>query len=301
MSNSHKVFRNIIYSICLVISTSLIMYFLYHLSNNPIYHYCVPAGALAVEFLAQYFLSLGKNKFKSKKYLQGVLLISIYAFYVLLFGVLSAVAFFAVEISANISSAAKVEQFDTMAREQYNRNNELISSLNLQMTTEAKTGFGSNSRAILAEINRLKEEQALLIGQMNQKKGQTGTPVDSFSALSELLGVKANILALIIFGSLILFVYVGLTVCNPDLEFGVTGNVTDETGKVTVTDETVKHIAKKPVTRNSNKVTVKHATDVTGDLCVCGCGRPRTGRGLYFSGACRTRLSRRNKKEAVGA
>ncbi|HBF36027.1 MAG TPA: hypothetical protein DDW50_01760 [Firmicutes bacterium] len=237
MSIAHRIFRYVIYAVCLVISTSLIMYFLYHLSNNRIYHWGVPVGVIAVELLAQYFLSLGKSKIKAKRYLQGILLISIYVFYVLLFGVLSAIGFFAAEISSNISVTTKVQRIDNMAQKRYDQIDDLIASLNLQMTTEAKTGFGKNSQAVLGEIKRLKTEQSALMDQMNKESKQenTAAPVDAFSALAKMIGVNANILAIIIFGSLCLFVYTGLTVCNPNLSL-------DETNSNNETIETINPI-----------------------------------------------------------
>lgn len=207
----------------------MIMYFLYQLSDNPIYHWGVPVGVIAVELLAQYFLSLGKSKIKDKRYLQGAALIFVYVFYVLLFGVLSAVAFFAAEISVNTTKTDKAQQINTMAQKRYMQIDELIASLNLQMITEAKTGFGRNSQKLLNEIRRLETEQAALIDRMNETDQDVVSAVNSFSALAEILGVNDNMLAIVIFGSLILFIYIGLTVCNPDLEFGNETPSKDET------------------------------------------------------------------------
>ncbi len=298
MSKAHKAFRIIIYSICLVISTSLIMYFLYHLSNNPIYHWGVPIGVIAVELLAQYFLSLGKSKVKDKRYIQGVLLVMVYVFYVLLFGVLSAVAFFAAEISSNITATAKAQQIDTMAQKRYDQIDDLIASLNLQMTTEAKTGFGRNSQAVLAEIKRLKVEQSSIMDQMNKeaKQDTTAGPIDAFSALAKMIGINANLLAIIIFGSLCLFVYTGLTVCNPNLEFDETDTSDNVTNK--------KKRNAKAVSSETNLKTAVETDTEKHETVICPiCGKAfqsRNGKN-YCSAKCRVKAFRHAKKEALGA
>jgi hypothetical protein len=296
LSKAHKAFRIIIYSICLVISTSLIMYFLWNLSNNRLYHMGVPVGVVAVELLAQYFLSLGKSKVKAKQYLQGILLVMVYIFYVLLFGVLSAVGFFAAEISTNIQATTKTQQIDNMAQKRYNQIDDLIASLNLQMTTEAKTGYGRNSQTILSEIKRLKAEQSSLMDQMNKESKQIATagPVDAFSALAKMIGVNANILAIIIFGSLCLFVYTGLTVCNPNLML----NETENTSNVAVKK---KRFIKTVTNETENKTISETKIHETVICPICSkTFQSRNGKN-YCSPTCRVKAFRHAKKEALGA
>lgn len=309
MSLIHRIFRYTIYAICLIISTSLIMYFLWNLSNNRIYHYGVPVGVIAIESLAQYFLSLGKGKVKAKRYLQGIFLISIYAFYVLLFGVLSAIGFFAAEISSNIAATTKAQQIDSIDQKRIKQIDDLIASLNLQMTTEAKTGFGRNSQAILAEIKRLKAEQTALIDQMNKESKQDiAGPVDAFSALAKMFRFDANTLAIIIFGSLCLFVYTGLTVCNPNLELDETEDDTEGGINGTYETDTKNNLSLirsnetdgRTIPENNVTDETKNETEEKSKCLFCGTEFPKgDGRRLYCNDKCRKAAFR--QREALGA
>lgn len=309
--NSRKVIRlislvlqQVIWAICLVLSIAASIFFYRSLSKSPSFQSIIPVMVITVECLAQLIFSRGKAECRAGRYIRAAIKIGLYGVYILFFGILSSLSFFVTHVSANERAIDKVIHQETIIERQREQNEQLIKALTESLSTETKTGFGRRSETIMAEINRLKEENKTAV------KTDNSLPVtenqDTFRDVANVIKkVNANTLKFWSFTVLALFVFAGLIILNPDY-LGMLWDVTNVTD-VTVTDETVKHVTKKTVTRNSNKVTpeqtvtLKHVTNVTDDLCVCGCGRPRTGKGLYFSGACRTRLSRKNKKEALGA
>lgn len=173
-------------------------------------------------------------------------------------------------------------------------------------------GRGRNYNQFQVEIDVAKAEVEKLKAELSQIKTEVKTVDKStFARLGEKTGINPFWIELTMSLGLMFLIYYIPLLTPWDVKLpgdNVTPvTVTPRIPSVTVTDETMKYVTRKHVTRNGNNVTPKQTvtskrvTNVTGDLCVCGCGRPRTGKGLYFSGACRTRLSRRNKKEVVGA
>mgnify|MGYP001205037928 CR=1 FL=1 len=311
MLNSGKVIRfislalqQVIWAICLILSIAASIFYFSALSKNPQYQMIIPIMVITIESLAQLILSRGKAEWKTGLLFRGGLKVGLYIVYIVFFGVLSCMSYFVSHMAVQERVIDRITYQEDTIKQQIERNEQQIETLNKHLLTESETGYGRQSEKIIDEIKRLKDEQTELINKLNTSAPPEETQ-DTYRDMAKVIKrFSADTLKLLSFGVLALFVFSGLIILNPDY-LGKLWDVTDDvTGvtSVTVTDknETVKHVTKKPVTRNSNKVTVKHVTNVTGDLCICGCGKPRTGKGLYFSGACRTRVSRRNKKEAIG-
>jgi hypothetical protein len=77
----------------------------------------------------------------------------------------------------------------------------------------------------------------------------------------------------------------------------VTGNVTPpmiERPKTASKPRKLKQLAFDD-TLHETAVTNEHVTDETGELCICGCGRPRRPGSMYHKDGCRVRLLRHKR------
>lgn len=264
----HKIIRYTINLACLTISTGLIIKFLQSLSNDPIYMVAVVPLSILVEVLAQLSLSKGLFNWKNHHKIASVVFLAMFTLYLICFAMLSAIAFFNAEIMAQESAGERVKFAESAERDKWASNNQLIASLNKQLETESKTGYGDRSTAIMEQIAKLKTEQKELESKFN-RDSTTQKLIDTFSELALTIGIPANILKIIVFGTLILFIYYGSIVTSWEIDFGVTEN------KAAVTSVTRSVTGKnKPVTPVTNFVTdktesvtsfTKSVTPVTND------------------------------------
>lgn len=267
MSLLHKIARYIINFVCLSISITLTIYFFFGLSENLIFRFAVIPAVIVIECLCQYILSLGRFMLKNKKFIRAALLIIAYVWYLVVFALFSGMSYFNTEIAAKEKAASKIVFAESTERQKWEQNNILIESLNKQLLTESKTGYGSRSKEVMEQIGQLKAEQAELEAKFRQV---TTSPqqeiVDVFGALADTFGLPANTLKIFVFGTVIMFIYLGLTLTNWEIDF----NVSDEG---------------------------ENATNQNLDACpICGKTFPPKTNKIYCSPKCRLTAFRINKE-----
>ncbi|MGE5607174.1 MAG: hypothetical protein ACM3YE_15975 [Bacteroidota bacterium] len=267
MNKLHIAFRFLINIVCLALSTSLIIHFLYNLSDDPIYRIAVFPAVIVIELLAQYVLSMGRFYLKKKKYITGGALILCFVWYLVSFALFSALAYFNTEIAAQEQILVKTAFTEDINRQKWQQNNILIESLNKQLLTEAKSGYGSRSVEIMKQIEKLKNEQKELSQRFEKGATEPGKlPVDMFGSLAALFRFPVNLLKIFVFGTLVLFIYLGLTLTNWDIHFSVSDDR-------------------------------ENATNQKMDTCPV-CGKPfppKTGK-IYCTDKCRLKAFRINKE-----
>lgn len=234
-----KIVRWTINLTCLTMSISMSIYFFQALLDNSMYQIALIPIVIILEILAQYILSKARffKRYKEKR-TQAFGLFFLYIWYLLVFALFSGVSFF-------IGESAKVEKVDqlfafsqNMNMEKWNNNNALLATLNAQLITEAKTGYGPRSRSIMQEIKQVKEEQLelekLFNSQPIQMAGDEEVEAESskkvhvnvFTEVARVFGMSPNFLKRFVFGTIVLFIYLGLALTNWNFRFCLTcGNI----------------------------------------------------------------------------
>lgn len=264
----NKWIKRLVNMIFLTFSCALIVYFLIQVTANPIIKWCVGIFAVSLDIFAQYLLALGRHKHKQHDH-SAYWLFALYAVYVLVYAVPSAVGFFMVELDQQDQIASTVELNRQINMDRLKQVSNSINTLNLQLLTESKTGYGKNSQKIMSELKQLENEQkGLQIDLKSSPKSLQATAKNVFKCLSKPFGLPEGLVTVFIFTACVISLYVGLILTSWDLSENVT-RVTQ-----TVTGEKI---------------------DVT--KCVCGCGRPRKPGRKYFDDSCKQKAYR--MREAI--
>ena len=286
------VLQQLIWLICLVLSIAASIFFYRSLSKSPSFQNIIPLMVITIELLAQLIFSRGKAEWKAGRYIKAAVKIGLYGIYILFFGILSSLSFFVSHVSANERAIDKVIHQETIIERQREQNEQLIKTLTESLNMETKTGFGRRSEAIMAEINRLKEENK--IADKTDNSLPTTEIQDTFRDVADVINkVDANALKFWSFTVLALFVLAGLIILNPDYlgalwdVTGVTDNKPNVTGSVTPNSLSV--------TQNGTDVTVKKS-GVTPRLCPI-CGKHLKPRQTYCSDKCKQKAFR--ERQAV--
>lgn len=265
MSLLHRIFRYIINAVCLTTSISLTIYFFSSLSDNKVFQVAIIPIVITLESLAQYLLSFARWNWSNKRRIKACILFLVYGQYLLVFALFSGLSFFVAEIDTRETIASRVVFAETKAQEKYNQNTALIDTLNRQLLTEAETGFGTRSKGIMEEIDKLKQEQKELLEKF-QKSIIPEAVTNVFTAMGKVLHMSADLLKIIVFATVILLIYVGLVVTSWNLKF-------------TVSNE------------------AENATDQNLDTCpICGKTFPPKTNKIYCSPKCRLTAFRINKE-----
>lgn len=286
-----KILTRGIWLICLTLSITVSILFFSALSKNPHYKMVVPVMVVTVESLAQLILSRGRAEWKTRQHFRAGIKIGLYAIYIIFFGILSSLSYFVSQMSVIETETAMINRQKAVTEQRQEQNNQLIETLTASLNAEAASGYGRRSEAIMAQIERLKAEQAGLMDKINNSPSPTET-LDIFGSMAGVVGIKANTLKLLSFGVLSMFVFAGLIILNPNVT-PVTGNTVTPHKKVT------------PVTRNSNRVTRNNVTPVTPvtmkyDTCpVCGDKFPAQPGKEYCKNSCRV-AAYRTRKANIG-
>jgi predicted PurR-regulated permease PerM len=197
----------------LAASNYLIIGFVIQLTNDIFHKWIFGAIAFCIELLAQFVLALGvANWKKNQKNYIYVLYFFIFTCYMLVLAIPSAIGFFGSDIDVQEQVASKAEFIESINKTTINQNQVTIDKLNQQLETESKSGYGIRSEKIMAEIKRLTQEQKELQSNYTQSAAsQTVIAKDIFTNLEKILfGIPANILKTILFGYLVIMIYVGL-------------------------------------------------------------------------------------------
>jgi hypothetical protein len=202
--------KRIVHIVCLTLSIFLSIQFFFDLSPDLFYRVTVCPIVTAIEWMAQYILSLARRCWRKRRIFQALLLSFVYACYLLVFAFLSGMSYFVTEL-ATTEYAAFVQE---TTRLQWEQNNAQLEILHQHLLTESKTGYGRQSREIMEEIKLLEREQRELEEWFATKK----PIINKFTALSTVLGLSAELLKALSFGVAIGLLYVGLTITNPDIK-----------------------------------------------------------------------------------
>lgn len=238
-AKSMKLTINIIF---LSISIFLSTYFMVQLSENPYIRAGIAVFAIGLEGAMQYVLALGKAYAKNPvivKRFNALVLFVCYAAYILVYNIPSAVGFFVMEIDVQEAAAGKIEIAETINRQRLEQINGTIDNLNLQLAKEADTGYGSRSKAIMGQLDKLSAEQLELQKSFSETANEVSkVSKNVFRSLGEVLGVEMNLLKVVIFGTSIAMLCLILIITSWDIKIEPVNSVYDEAALSTSRRET---------------------------------------------------------------
>lgn len=266
----------------LTLSISLSGYFLFYMSPNPAVKIMAIVFAIMYELGNRYIIAAGRTAWKNKRIFNALLLFVFYGVYIV-YNILSGAGFFIAEISTQDRMAAKAEIVETANQQKLTQLNRTIDTLNRALEVEVETSYRSRSETITAELRQREVERENLLKEMASIPAEKAEEKNPFKVLSGALGLPMDRLVGVVWCMVMAGICVILIVTSEDLP----GELPEKKKLVT------------PVTRNAVKAPVtlrKAVTNVTGEKCICGCGKPRSGNSMYYSGACKTRMSRRNNR-----
>ncbi|MGE5559390.1 MAG: hypothetical protein ACM3WV_12415 [Bacillota bacterium] len=218
-----KWFKRISNAVFLTLSCFLVCYFLIQLTENPYIRAGICLFAVSLDIFMQYVLATGRAAWKGRwpQKVKAVFLFFCYACYVAAYAVPSAVGFFIAEIDLTEAAAVTAVTGQETVKTRLKQIDATIKNLNLQMETEAVTGFGERSKAIIAEIKELTAEQKVLMDNLRSTPAQKiNLTKDVFASLGAVLRVPGNSLKIIIFGVSVLMLYLGLILTAWDVTEG---------------------------------------------------------------------------------
>ncbi|HBR27923.1 MAG TPA: hypothetical protein DD789_00645 [Firmicutes bacterium] len=281
-----------IWLICLGLSITASILHYRPISDDPYYMALVPVMIITVECLAQLILSQGKANWRDKQYWPAAIKIGLYGVYILIFGVMSSMMFFLTKATVQEITVERALESRASVQAEMALNEDLIKTLTKSLGTEAESGYGRRSEAIMAQIDRVKAENVELKAKAETQE-EAITPAEvttGFSSMAKVTGISADRLKIISFGALILFVYIGLIVLNP-----VAPAKNAEPNKLKpVTNGPARNVTKRPVTLRRNTPVV---TSKTEGLNCPVCGKPLEPGQTYCCNACKQKAYRERKRE----
>lgn len=209
------VIKRIVWVVCLTISIGFTIQFFYSFSEDSFFRAVVVAVVIAVEGFAQYVWGLALAAWKNLQF-KAVFLTLAYALYLVVFAFLSGLSYFVDELAVKEQGMEQAAFQQQVNRQKWEQNNKLLDTYNKQLEFEAATGRGRNSKEIEAKIEALKAEQSIL--EASFEVAETEVEVDTFAALAELFGIPAEKLKLFVFGTAVMFIYLGLMLTNPETD-----------------------------------------------------------------------------------
>lgn len=205
--------------IFLALSIFLICYFLQALTNNIFIKIGICIFAIGIDIFMQYVLALGRAHWREKwqHKIKAVILFLCYAIYVFAYAVPSAVAFFMVEINTSEKSVIETTAINDTNKARIIEIDALISSYNKQLAKEADTGYGTNSKEITMQINKLSIEREKLLTELKKPQKIINSSGEAFTALGKAINKPADFLKIIIFGISACFIYLALILTSWDI------------------------------------------------------------------------------------
>ncbi len=240
-----KVLKAIINPITLAMTCFLVIYELTAITEDPIFKVGLFIGAVTIELIIQYDLALALAYFRlkgAKNKLKGCALLLFFGWYVVVFALLAGIGFFKAEIDAKESTYQTTEITKSFTVQRITEINKTLEILNKQLETEAETGYGPRSRMLMEQVNKLSAERKELQESLSKVDNVAAGKKNLFGSLKDVFGWSENFFKVLIFGTMIIILYLGQILTAWHVTVTIPG--------VTVTDETVKHVTKKLVTRN---------------------------------------------------
>jgi hypothetical protein len=226
----------------LAFSCFFVVYGLINISDTPWIQKVMGALGLYVEWRAVniYLLSFICEKLGKKtlaRWLRGT-----WIYYVLVFGLMAAIGFFATEINVQETASKKVETIEKNNQGQINRLNKLLDiaieqqQKEGQITNGGKTAVGSNYRFLQQKIDGYNE-------QIKQLTAEQKTPVkvvkektqmkDMFENISKVMfGIPKYFFILLMFGSAMAMMYLGIALKPIEKKFKEQLKALEERGKM---------------------------------------------------------------------
>lgn len=223
--------RYIFQAIFLFFSCYLLVNYLTGLVEDPVVKKGIAAFGICLD-IAMQFVILARAKFNwrkgrwSKGFIKyrviSILLFFLYAVYVIFYAILSAVGFFLVEVDKKetVIAEIKITQSDNQQRLQEIADE--IKALNLQLVTESRTGYGNNSKAIIARKDSLIAERERIktsnLESLTIQEKVYQSAANSFHTLSSNMGIPSNILKILVFGISVIMLYVFIILTSWEIE-----------------------------------------------------------------------------------
>lgn len=215
--------RNIIYSGLMLIACYIVAKMGINFSKNLEMVIFLVAFFVILEMLSQYLLYSAKcDKLAGKKGQAVIKQIFFYA-YILIFSIPGAVGIFNSELSKTIQSGNTINTDRIRIENTISNNNMTISTLQLSLQYEAKTGYGKASENILSHISSLETENKNLSESLKELPKEVFNiekswfePIANLLNIIPLLHLTPENIKLIMFYFAVLMLQYGLIVFNPD-------------------------------------------------------------------------------------
>ena len=207
-----KLLRAIINPITIAMTSFLVIYELTAITEDPVFKVGLFLSAVTIEIIIQYDLALGLAYlrlagFKNK--LKGCILLLFFSWYVVVFAILAGIGFFNAELSASVTAHQTAETGKNLTIHRIRQISDTIGILNKQLEMEAKTGYGPRSKMLVEQIDRLSSEQGELTTSLSKGQEKVKTLKNMFRGLSEVFGWSEEGFKILIFGTLIVILYLG--------------------------------------------------------------------------------------------
>lgn len=223
----HKVLKGFINVTLLAISITVSSYVLLQMSPKFFIQAIIAVTILVYETLMQLVLATGKALWRVGTALAitgAIVCFILFAAYVFCYAVPTGIEFFAQQIAQQEAKAEILDDsYDTL-KEMADTALDSLKAYNEQMKKEAETGYGSRSKVITEEQNKLYDRVDILIEKLNEVSDQrVKTKLNLFYGLSKylqpIIKVSPETLTFIMFMVLFLTIYLGLIVTSWDIKF----------------------------------------------------------------------------------
>lgn len=223
----YKVLKRFINVTLLAISITVSSYVLLQMSPKFFIQAIIAVTILVYETLMQLVLATGKALWRVGTALAitgAIVCFILFAAYVFCYAVPTGIEFFAQQIAQQEAKAEILDDsYDTL-KGIADTTLDSLKAYNEQMKKEAETGYGSRSKVITEEQNKLYDRVDILIEKLNEVSDQrVKTKLNLFYGLSKylqpIIKVSPETLTFIMFMVLFLTIYLGLIVTSWDIKF----------------------------------------------------------------------------------
>lgn len=285
----------------LSVSISLTISFFNGMTQDLIFRRIMPVMVTFIENLAQnilsrgrYYLKLGKVTGDKAAKTMARLMIFLYAWYLLVFGFFSGLAYFVSTVKVTEKTIVQKEMAQKITLEEWKLNMGIAEALTGHLKTESETGYGSRSQTVMSELGKAKQELQRLRDSLDVTEPVTFQDIDQFQAVAEVFGWPGNVFKIFIFGTLVAFNYIGLILTNPDYKPVTKRN---ERGAPTDTEEPVTRLVTQDVTPGPVAVTPAVPVTEYSTCPVCNSKFPAVPNKEYCDEACKQKAYRLRKKQ----
>lgn len=275
------ILRRIVNISFLTLSIGLSAFCLYYSFDNPITQKVVIIFAIMYELGNRYILADAKTQRKKGNRKYAAFLFFCYGIYII-YNILSGAGFFISETFKQDQTSLQTEFIIESYKRELVETEKQISILQKALDKEVDTKYRSHADKISQDLKSYETRREELRNKLITSPTKKNTRKNPFRDLANIIGMSferfMGLIWCMVMGAVCVVIYI------------TTESLEEENKKQTIR-ATPKRASKRTVTSD---ITDK---DTSERLCICGCGRPVKGRGMYYSGACRTRMSRQNKRE----